>query len=90
MQICSNIIFPHTFPSLDMVAIWLYNGFMNTKQPEQKLTVRFLPDMLEQLRALAQAHQRSLNGEILWGLQQYIKQCKKEGKQDAADDKDQN
>jgi predicted HicB family RNase H-like nuclease len=63
---------------------------METKQPEQKLTVRFLPDMLTQLRALAQAHQRSLNSEILWGLQQYIKQCKKEGKQDASDNKDQN
>jgi hypothetical protein len=46
--------------------------------------------MLTQLRALAQAHQRSLNSEILWGLQQYIKQCKKEGKQDASGNKDQN
>jgi predicted HicB family RNase H-like nuclease len=72
-----------------MVAIRLHNGCMKTKQPEQKLTVRFLPDMLTQLRALAQAHKRSLNSEILWGLQQYIDHCKKEGKQDAALQKDQ-
>ena len=80
----------HTFSSFGKVAKWLYTSCMETKQPEQKLTVRFLPEILTQLRALAKAHKRSLNSEILWGLQQYINQCKKEGKQDAPDNKDQN
>lgn len=59
-----------------MVAIWCHNGCMRTKKTEQKLTVRFSPDLLDELRVLAQKHKRSLNSEILWGLQVYVNDCK--------------
>jgi hypothetical protein len=43
------------------------------------INTRYPPDLLEELRKLAQEHERSLNGEIVWALRQYIaKQQKKD------------
>jgi hypothetical protein len=41
---------------------------MKRKKPENHLTVRFPPEMLDALRDLASRQQRSLNGEIIWLL----------------------
>jgi predicted HicB family RNase H-like nuclease len=45
----------------------------NTSKPEQKLTVRMSQETIEMLRQLAIEHKRSLNSEIEWGLQLYVK-----------------
>jgi len=42
-----------------------------------KLTVRLPLDVIEGLKYSAKAHYRSLNGEIVWGLEQYILYGKK-------------
>ena len=41
------------------------------------INTRYPPDLLEELRKLAQEHERSLNGEIVWALRQYVEQQKK-------------
>lgn len=55
-----------------MVAFKYYNGCMSEEKTEQKLTVRFLPSMLDELRSLAKEDKRSLNSEILWAIQFYL------------------
>jgi Arc-like DNA binding domain len=45
------------------------------------INTRYPNDLLDTLRVLAQQHQRSLNSEIVWALQDYIsrqRQCRKE------------
>jgi hypothetical protein len=51
----------------------------DTSIPEQKLTVRMSQETLENLRQLAIDHKRSLNGEIEWALQFYVKNEVKKG-----------
>ena len=41
------------------------------------INTRYPPDLLEELRKLAVAHERSLNGEIVWALRQFVEQQKK-------------
>jgi predicted transcriptional regulator len=41
---------------------------------ESKITVRIPTDVADRMRQLAEAHDRSLNGEIVWALRQYGKQ----------------
>ncbi len=41
------------------------------------INTRYPPDVLDELRKLAQEHERSLNGEIVWALRQYVEQQKK-------------
>lgn len=41
------------------------------------INTRYPPDLLDELRKLAQEHERSLNGEIIWALRQYVEQQKK-------------
>ncbi len=41
---------------------------------EIKITVRIPVDVADRIRRLAEAHDRSLNGEIVWALRQYSKQ----------------
>jgi len=41
------------------------------------LTVRFPAPMLEQIRAVAKEHHRSLNGEILTAIAEHIKNQRK-------------
>ena len=54
----------------------MYNRGMKEKQPEQKIQIRFPVDMWESLKELAQEDHRSLNGEVIWILQDYIKRRK--------------
>lgn len=39
---------------------------------EIKVTVRFPSELLEQLRSLAKQENRSINGEILFAIKEYI------------------
>jgi hypothetical protein len=39
---------------------------------EKKIQVRFPPDLWEALKTLAEKHERSFNGEVLWALREYI------------------
>ncbi len=47
------------------------------KEDIKPLTVRFPVHLLEQIRAVAQQNNRSLNGEISTAIQEHIKQQKK-------------
>ena len=42
----------------------------------KRVTVRFPPDVLEALRALAKQEDRSLNGEIVQAVREYLKRRK--------------
>jgi len=38
------------------------------------INTRYPPSLLEELRKLAEEHERSLNGEIIWALREYVAQ----------------
>lgn len=40
------------------------------------INTRYPADVLEQMKKLAQAHERSFNGEVVWALREYIQQRK--------------
>jgi hypothetical protein len=43
------------------------------KQPENiKITLRVSPEVAETMKRLAREHARSLNGELVWAIQEYI------------------
>jgi hypothetical protein len=57
---------------------------MKRKKPITQLNVRFPPEVLDALRLLAEKHQRSLNGEIVWILRAHLEQeAKATGEQHA-------
>jgi hypothetical protein len=45
---------------------------------EKKIQVRFPEDVWEELKQLAEHHERSFNGEVIWALREYMK--REEGK----------
>ncbi len=57
--------------------VW-YNSCMKDKSSEQKLTIRFPLDVLEAIRQLARAHDRSFNGEVVWALREYARRHAKD------------
>jgi hypothetical protein len=44
---------------------------MSMKQ-EKSVSIRFPPDILEQLREVANQENRSLNAEVVWIVRQYL------------------
>lgn len=44
---------------------------MKQEQP-YILSLRLSPEQVQQLRRLAQDHQRSLHGEVLWAVREYL------------------
>jgi predicted transcriptional regulator len=46
---------------------------------KKALTIRIALDLLEEMRAIAQQHNRSLNGEILTALRDYVTRQKQRG-----------
>ncbi len=48
------------------------------------LTIRLSAELLKDMRALAQEHTRSLNGEVLVALQEYVKRNRPEYEQERA------
>ena len=56
-----------------MVATWPYTATMPTERTaEAKTNLRVPADVLETMRLLARADQRSLNGEIIVALREFI------------------
>jgi len=47
---------------------------MEQQQQEVKMTLRLPASVAEALRHLAEEHERSLNGEIIWALKAYIQE----------------
>jgi hypothetical protein len=52
---------------------------MEQKEAKEKITFVFPKDVLDAMRKLAKDHQRSLIGEIIWALRQYINQQQGKG-----------
>jgi len=52
------------------------------KQQEKRFSVRFPLDVLEAIKQLAQEDGRSINGEIVWILRNYIMQRKGDKRRD--------
>ncbi len=46
----------------------------NEEHPSKKITFVLPVALIERLRAQAQAHRRSLVGELVWAVEQYLKQ----------------
>lgn len=56
--------------------IKVYNRCMD----EKKIQVRFPLDVWETIRTLAEQHERSFNGEVIWALREYIKREEEKSK----------
>lgn len=54
---------------------------MNKQPTEQKAQVRFPGDLWAEIKKLAQAEERSVNGEIVWILKDYVSRRAMEVKQ---------
>ena len=54
------------------------------EKKEKTLTIRLPADLLKDMRELADAHTRSLNGEVLVALRDYVKQQKTRAKAEHA------
>ena len=55
---------------------------MNTKHPptrRSEFLLRLPPELAERLRRLASAHDRSLNGELVWALRMYVEREEAKG-----------
>ena len=50
----------------------MYNVCMSDHHPLTTVTIRVPSNIAEQLRRLAKEHDRSLNGEIVRGLREYV------------------
>jgi hypothetical protein len=52
---------------------------MMTKKPDEAQTIiRLSQSLLEDIKHFAELHERSVNGELVWALRQYVEQQKKE------------
>ncbi len=51
-----------------------YSGDMDSQVQETRITIRIPTVIAEQMRRLAKAHDRSLNGEIVRALREYMHQ----------------
>lgn len=45
---------------------------MDKPREDVKITLRVPPEVAEAMKRLAREHARSLNGELLWALQEYM------------------
>ncbi len=65
---------------LDYVPLWRYNTVMETSQqtPEDRFTLRLPTSLSERIRQIATAHKRSINQEMVWALEQYVRKHGKE------------
>jgi predicted HicB family RNase H-like nuclease len=50
------------------------------RQEDVKLQVRMPVEVHERMRQLAEQHERSLNGEIIWALRRYIQEQEGKGR----------
>ena len=56
----------------------MYNVCMDKKPATKKVTFIYPVELLERLRRLAQEHQRSLTGELVWALRRYVAEHERE------------
>jgi predicted transcriptional regulator len=61
---------------------------MDEKRKEYRTQIRFPAEVWDKMKKLAQKHDRSLNGEVIRALRQYIQEQEVEYK-DASQQKDQ-
>lgn len=57
-----------------------------SEEPKAKLnrwTLTVSPALIDEFRHLASEHRRSLNSELVWALEQYVRAEKRKGKKDA-------
>lgn len=45
---------------------------MDKQHEDSKITLRVPPEVAETMKQLAREHARSLNGELVWAIQEYI------------------
>jgi len=45
---------------------------MDKPHQEVKITLRVPPELAEAMKRLAREHDRSLNGELVWAIREYI------------------
>ena len=65
------------------MSILVYNGCMSTEHDLVHISIRFPPELAAAIRRLAKEHDRSINGEVVRAVREYItrqhKQRKPEG-----------
>lgn len=59
----------------------VYDRSMEKKPQEPRSQVRFPQEVWDEMKRLAEQHQRSLNGEIIWALREYIVHQKEKDKE---------
>ena len=55
---------------------------MSKKEDEYILSLHLARELAETLRTMAQEHQRSLHGEIVWAIREYVARQRKAGKKE--------
>ncbi len=64
--------------SIGAVEMQSFSCYYNCMEKQIKtVTIRIAMDILEEMRAIAQQHDRSLNGEILTALRDYVARHKR-------------
>ena len=58
--------------ALACATILVYTGCMSEKRPPTSITIRIPAEIAELMRRLAEQHDRSLNGEIVRALREYV------------------
>ena len=58
---------------LDMHVPFVYNTCMG-QEPKQKITFVLPRQLIERLRTVARRNRRSLVGELVWAVEQYLRQ----------------
>lgn len=48
------------------------------------ILLRLPPELAERLRQLARAHDRSLNGELVWALRLYVTAAERDGENEGS------
>ena len=54
------------------MSIIVYNGCMNTEQDVVHISIRFPSELADAIRRLAKEHDRSINGEVVRAVREYI------------------
>jgi predicted transcriptional regulator len=57
------------------------NGYMDTKREMVHISIRFPREVAEALKRLAQEHDRSINGEVIRAVKEYIKRQQKSSRE---------
>jgi hypothetical protein len=64
----------------------LENNYTDAMENEVRITFRLPQEVADAMRRLAEDHDRSLNGEVVWALRQYIRSQEREAKPGTSND----